>query len=172
MSLALAKAVGRKDYRRAIEILQARRSGSASDTGDLVLMAQCHVWLLEDSSAVDVAEGALRLDPDCFEAHKLLAFLYCRRREHSLGTFHAKHAIRTFVPSPKLPKVLAWLVFVVIFVLRGRTVARAAYDGAAPVTDPALSWVDWARNYVRWSERLGDFNPSNESFLTAPGDGV
>jgi hypothetical protein len=172
MSLALAKALGRKDYRRAIEILRDRLSGSASDASDLALIAQCHLWLLEDASAIEAAEAALLLDPDFFSVHKLLASLYFRRREHRLGTFHAKLAIRTFKPSPKIPKVLAWLLFGVIFLIRGRAAARAAYDDIAPVTDPEHAWVEWARGYVLWSKRFGDFDPSNEPFFAAPGDGV
>ena len=172
MSLALAKAVGSKDYRRSIEILRSRLTGSAADAGDLVFIAQCHLWLFEDSSAIEVAEDALRLDSDCFEAHRLLATLYCRLREHRLGTFYAKRGIETFHPSPKLPKVLAWLTFGVWFVFRGNTAARSAYKGVAPGTDPAIAWVMWAQDYVRWTERFGAFDPSNEPFHAAPGGGV
>ena len=160
--MALAKALGRKDFATAIELARSGLTGTARDTENLTSIAQYHVWLSQELEAIEAAHQALQLDADCFEAHRILTHIYATRRDHRLGLLHCKNALRLFQPTPRIP---AWLESVAVFIAwlrRGRSGADAERRSRAAQQGYDERWLEWARHYVVCDKHRDALVPANE----------
>lgn len=171
MSLALAIAIGRKDYAEAIRLLRSGLTGASSDAEQLALVAHCHWWSGEEGKAIEVASEALKFNANCFEAHRVLSSLHAKRQDHRLGILHAQKAIRVFQATPQVPNWVGWLTSVLALLailVRGRTAAAVVRRKGSNMDANGQAWLEWAREYVSWGERLGILTAANEPFRPAP----
>ena len=162
MSFALAHALGRKNFAEAIAILRKGLTGRPSDANELALIAQCERWRGNDVSARAAADEAVLLDPNCFEAHRILAAIHHARSDHALGLLHARHALRAFVPPPTVPRFVRSCLVVVAWLRGGAKRANFLRAQFSASTHEHTAWQAWAHQYIGWGERVGRLSAANE----------
>lgn len=162
--MALAKSVARNDFAAAIAIL---RKSSPQTAENLAFIAQCHWWLADEPKAIAAAHEATQLEPRCFDAHRILASLYARRRDHALAHLHTRQALAAYRPPAPLPKVVRWISVLFTFLVRGRAAASTTAQQLQRLGDET-AWLQWGNDYVRWSDERGTLVAANQEFRPAP----
>ncbi|MEO1205290.1 MAG: tetratricopeptide repeat protein [Pseudomonadota bacterium] len=152
-TIKVARLIGRKEFDAAIELLRSKLKGDASDQYSFEMIAYCCQSAGRSDDAIASCRAALKLDPQSYEMHALLAQLLADQGAYEDAAIHALRGLEYYPePMPEIPKV-------VLSVLRvlGRFLPRlnrTSFEKAlADIDEDRANWFRWATEYLRWYDR-------------------
>jgi tetratricopeptide (TPR) repeat protein len=149
-SIKLARLVGRRDFEGAIAYVRSRLKNDRSDLASWDMIAHLQTWAGRPEEAVEACQKALRLDPNYFEAHAMLAQLLSKSGAHEDAARHARRGLECF--SPPFEKLPSW--FDRLLPRYGRSIEHGSKESPNQTLErmdkKKAEWFEWAQHYLSW----------------------
>lgn len=152
VQVELARCIGRRDFDRAVQVLNESLSNSEADVPSLVLIAQCHRSAGRDDMAIASAQRALAYDPRNFGSIRLMSEIYAKRREHDTAARYVRLGLESYPePLPPMPKIFFRLLRVLAAISpRLRRIEASAREDLGDRNKENAQWYGWAKEYLAW----------------------
>jgi len=153
--MKVAPLIGRRDYDKALRILEGELAGTSDDAAYLEMIANCHLWTGNEEKAIETAKKVMVLDPNNFEMPRMLSQIFVNRGDHEQAAVYVRNGVDNF-PSEPTPPPPSWMLSVLRlaarFSARWKRIEETTNKELREPDKDRREWRAWANDYLTWYE--------------------
>ncbi len=154
-NIKASKAIGADDFDTAIQIYKKRIENDETDIVSLKMIANCYCWKDDDENSFYYATKALKIEPEDFNMHFLVAMYWLSRKENK----NVYKSVSLALENPpevisKLPKLTILIVKLIgcIFWFKKKNLSKSIDDYCNSYNEENEAKLKWAREFKDWYE--------------------
>ena len=155
---AIAKAIGRGDWRKVIELKTASLKEEKHKQFSYAMIGMAYENLTEYENAKKKYAKALELDQCCEQALEGLSRIYFNEKDYNLAYHYVVRGLNSVKEIDyAIPEFLKILIAIIVKIIRPIRLFKQILEETKDMDQTRTKWIKWATEYKNWyEENIGE----------------